>query len=202
MQWSGSPRPSHLGHFTLAGASADLSTARMDLQPRSRSCRQGGPAHGEVSLPAPRSYGSMAQHLGALVPLTLGKTQVRTTGPGWGLVPCMKRPLTGCACPLSAEGPWGHRCVLLVWAHEGTGLADGAVLAPHRERTAASARRIWGLAGGRATGASCKLLVHKRCYVLVHDLQQAYGEWTPRPAGCSPPAAPGDPWPLPAQLGC
>lgn len=62
-----------------------------------------------------RSYGSIAQHLGALVPLTLGQTQVGTTGPGWGLVPGMKRPLPGlAACPLSAEGPWGHRCVLLV----------------------------------------------------------------------------------------
>ena len=34
------------------GPSTVLSTARLDLQPRSRSCRQGGPAHGEVLLPA------------------------------------------------------------------------------------------------------------------------------------------------------
>ena len=34
------------------GPSAVLSTARLDLQPRCRSCRQGGPAHREVSLPA------------------------------------------------------------------------------------------------------------------------------------------------------
>lgn len=138
------------------GASADLSTARMDLQPRSRSCRQGGPAHGEVSLPA---HKVLWEHSPA--PRGLGSPNLETdpsqdywawVGPGTPYEEASSWP--GCMSP-QCGGTMGAQVCLLVWRnHGGTGLADGACSCPHRERTAVSAARGYGASRGRATGAS------------------------------------------------
>ena len=166
MQWSGSPTAISPGPVHSSGA-PQLFWA----QPGWICNPAPGPA-GKEALPTERSrylptrsYGGIAPAPRGLVLPTLGETQAGATGPGWGLLPGVKRPLPGlAACPLSVEGPLGHRprYVLLQgsvspWCGRTTGapgLADGAYSCPCRERTAASAARGYGASRGRATGAS------------------------------------------------